>query len=233
VEEDFLPITYKIDISKKNPVWRDDLKTLAGAFIPQGGLTSLELEFTEEQALLGKRLDMEIDYPTSDITITGIRGTAAEGQTTTKVIATKKYDNEKNYWVDFGFVIPLKSVKELQFNSDGKLVQPKPVEKNNIFGTVGLFPFGSVNTKGDNLLRLSPQIIYGMALDKNPWNHQLFALGLGLKWVQPFAGVVGTRSAIAGADDKIAGYKWNWKFTYGIQIPISKLTDFVKKTGGN
>jgi hypothetical protein len=224
VEEDFLPITYKVDITKKNPVWVDDLKAAADAFGLQSGMVSEVRLAGTAGALVGRKLNMRIDYPTSDIVVTGTRG-KNEG----KIFATKKFDNESLHWIDIGLVIPLKSVKELKFNDEGRLVQPKPVEKNRIYATVGFFPFGPVNTKGKNLLRLAPEIMYGMALNDNPWNHQLFAVGLGLKWVQPYVGITGTRSAIPAADQTIAGYKWNWKLSYGLQVPISALASFVKK----
>jgi hypothetical protein len=43
VEEDFLPITYKIDILKKNPVWQDDLRAIASQFGLQGGFSSISV----------------------------------------------------------------------------------------------------------------------------------------------------------------------------------------------
>jgi len=106
---------------------------------------------------------------------------------------------------------------------------PKPVEKNRIFGTVSLFTMGPADTKATKLLRLTPEFINGMAVDKRPWHHHLLAFGLSFKWVRPFAGITGSRLTFAGTDGTVAGYRWSWKFRYGLKIPVSGITSLIKK----
>ena len=229
VEADFLPITYKIDVLKKNPVWRDNLKAVLTQFgLESATLKSLSLPM-EPKALFGYSLNNEINYPTSDISITGIRGKTDQFGEESRLISTKKYDNEKKYLFDFGFAVPIKSVKELSFNNSGQVVQPKPVEKNRIYGTVSIFPLGLVDTKASKLFRFSPEILYGMSMDSSPWDHHLIALGLGLKWAQPFVGVTANHLAIAAADGTVARYKWGWRLTYGVKIPVSAIGALIKK----
>lgn len=229
VEEDFLPITYKIDVFRKAPVWQEDLRTITSQFGLQAGNFSAFRMPATTGALFHKSLDMSVNYSTSDIVITGIRGVSADVTTPAKVISTRTYDNERKYLFDLGFAIPFKSLRELKFDKDSKLVQVKPVEKNRIYATVGLFPLGSVNTKADRLYRLAPAVIYGMGLDKSPWNHHLIGVGLGLKWVQPFVGLAGNRAPLAATDGTIDSYEWSWRLTYGIQIPTRAITGAIKK----
>jgi hypothetical protein len=228
VPDGFLPITYKIDILKKNPVWQDDLKTIASRFSLQSGFTSIDIPLLETSALVNVSIDKEINYPTSDIVLTGIRGGADDASMEGKIIATKRYDNERKYWFDLSFVVPFKSIEELKFNSDDKLVQTAPVEKNRIYAAVAFFPLGSVNTKADNLLRFAPSIIYGMALDKKPWDHHLVGAAVGLKWVQPFIGLAANRNTYPAADGTIDHYSWGWRLTYGIQIPTRGIVSAIK-----
>lgn len=231
VEADFLPISYRIDITKKNPVWRDNLASVLGQFDLQGAsIRGIKIEM-KPKALFGYSLENEINYPTSNIAITGVRGKAEQSSEESKLIATKKYDNEKKYNFDFGFALPVKSVKELSFSGAAQQVQPKPVEKNRIYGTASIFLLGPVDTKASKLWRFSPELIYGMALDKTPWNHHLIAIGFGLKYVQPFFGITGTRLGVAAEDGSVASYRWGWRSTYGLKIPVASISDLIKKAG--
>ena len=223
LEKTFLPISYSIDVTRKTPSVFENLQAVAGAFMPQFAIVSVRAAFSNEYALSSVKLDMAIEYPTSNIQINGFRGTTKIG------IGSKAYLNERKYWVDFSFGVPLRQLKELSF-ADSQFA-PVARERSRIYGLVNIFPLGPVDTGASKIWRFAPQLLYGMALNKTPWSNHLFAVGFGTKYVQPFVGTHLNRNLQPGSSQTNPVYRWGTQLAVGINVQASGLAKLIKGAG--
>lgn len=224
IDERFLPISYRVNITKKLPDVQQSLKGIAGLVVQSGAVKVVTVENKFFTLGLGKVMD--IKHQPSDMKTTALVGAGQEQ----KEISTQTYDNEKRYWYNFSFALPLKSFKDVTFDFQNQLVTPKKVEKQNLFAMVNVSPF-KFDTKKP-WAQAVPVFIYGVPITGKPLDQHLLGIALGFNYVQPYIGVHYNRTKVprvAGATqtDDLKD-RWVGKLSYGINIPVSYVVGALK-----
>lgn len=225
-------ITYTIDITKEVPAPIQNLEGILSV-IGHGQPGSLAIAVDQHITLCGGQAFQVTPLP-SQMTVT-----AATGKDK-KEIGKNTYDNEQKYWYDFSFALPLKSFNDLTVNSSDLTLTAKNVQKQNLFAMVNLsLPYDTKKAQ----YQLIPVFLYGLPITGKPLNHHLLAGAIGLNRVQFFVGVMvnhnqqvanaapipphtsnGTSTGTGQVQDS-----WGAKLSYGINFPVSTITNLLKK----
>jgi len=224
-------INYKVAINQKTPQPFKNIMTLIGVISPTGGAA-----VAEPIHVWGGKLVIVEKLP-SDMVVSG--NVAVSGEQTKEY--TRTYDNEGRYRWDVSVGLPVKTFKELQFNSEGGRVTTSAKDRQNAYGFLNIFPV-PVDTKGDAFLTI-PHGIVGLPLASKPLHHPFVGIGTGV-FKSPikfnvFAGVTFHRErvprtlgegAIATPGQLEADLRTRWvrKFTWGINFPIGQIKDALK-----
>jgi hypothetical protein len=229
VEKDFLGVSYQIDVVKKLPAPIQSLYDALGMLQAEQLLDGLKL--TQKIALYAAGT-YDIAHVPSDITIAGTLtyGTALEKKTTD--LGKQTYDNEGLYRWDISLGIPLRSVKELNFETSGGDVFVKEVERTKLMMFLNIY-VRPVDTKNVRFIAF-PRPVVGLALSKKPLERIFVGGSIGLNKVQVFAGRQWSQvetapepaSAATSDQTKAVKYEDNWMF--GINVPVRQVVDFLK-----
>jgi hypothetical protein len=155
---------------------------------------------------------------------------------------SKEFDNEGKYHWDVSVGLPVKSVRELRFKSEGNQVVAESKEKQSVYGFLNLYP-KAVDLKSDDFFTW-PHVVLGVPLASKPLQRPFVGVGTGL-FKAPlkfniFAGVVFIRERVprtlAEGDIATTGQlegdlhpRWVRKFMFGINLPVSQIKDAIKK----
>lgn len=229
-------IAYKVAINKKTPAPFKHAIDLIGALSPTGGAAAAGGLLPAGNFWGGQLLDVA-DVP-SDIVVSA--SIAIEGQQNKEF--TRTYDNEGRYHWDVSLGLPVKTIRELQFNSDGNRVTTSAKERQDVYGFLNIYP-KAVDVKADDFLTY-PHFVFGVPLASKPLHHPFAGIGLGV-YKMPikfnvFAGVTFNRervprtlqegqSATPAQLEADLHTRWVRKFTFGINFPISQIKDAIKK----
>lgn len=233
IDETFKNLSYTIDVTKKIPAPIQNLEGIIGIVKGQGAPRTLSIA-VDQVTLCGGQTFTVSALP-SDMTATATLGSSGSS----KQIGKNTFDNEKKYWYDFSFALPLKSYQDLTVSSTDLTVTAKKVEKQSLFAVVNLSPFPYDTKKAS--FQVLPVFLYGMPITGKPLNHHLIAAAVGLNRVQFFAGVLvshnkdapgssvsGSSSSSSTSTGPIRDY-WSAKLAYGINFPVSTITSLLKK----
>jgi len=224
-------ISYKVAINQKTPQPFKNIMTLIGAISPTGGAAA-----APPINVWGGKLVVVEKLP-SDMVVSG--SVAVNGEQAKEF--TRTYDNEGRYRWDVSIGLPVKTFKELQFNSDGGRVTTAKKDRQNAYGFLNIFPV-PVDTKGEAFLTI-PHGIVGLPLASKPLHHPFLGIGTGV-FKSPikfnvFAGVIFHRERVprtlaegaAATPDQLEGdlrTRWVRKFTFGVNFPIGQIKDALK-----
>lgn len=228
VEKGYLPLSYQIEVTKKQP---DNLRNAidAAGAIFMGGPAAFRAPLSQPAyALCAVQEGMQILHPTSDITVKGFRGQDEKR----REITSQLFDNEGRHWWDFSFAFPAKGVEDLKLEAvagQPGVFTGRKVERKNVFATANLFPV-PVDTKRRGL-RFIPQLMYGVGITKKPFDNQLFAIGIGTSVAQPFFGRMYSRTESRDAAGNPIFTK-DWKWTWGINLQPRSVLAIFKQTAG-
>lgn len=151
---------------------------------------------------------------------------------------SKTYDNEGKYWWDVSIGVPLKEVKEVQFNSSDGTVTAKEVTRQNAYGFLNLF-FPARDLKADSYLHF-PHLLFGVPISKKPLDNPVVGLGYGIHKFSlnfdMYAGVVFNRvreprTLAAGESATEAQLQADLqtrrvrKFIFGVNLPLRQVKD--------
>jgi len=156
-------------------------------------------------------------------------------------IGKNTFLNEQKYRYDFSLALPLKSFNDLSVDSSNLTLTAKKVEKQSLFAVFNLSPFPYDTQKAS--FQYFPVFLYGMPITGKPLNHHLIAAAVGLNRAQFFVGILvshnrsvvntvpappNTSNSTSTGTGAVAD-SWNAKLSYGINFPVSTVTNLLKK----
>ena len=234
-------VKYKVSVNQKIPTPIQHVIDLAAAISPTGG--GREDKAALPKDIWGARL-MLTKYESSEIVVKLNAVTA--GRDGRPVEQSKEHTNtfvnEGRYHWDVSVGLPVKSVRELQFKSDGNRVFAEAKEKHSVYGFLNLYP-KAVDLKSDDFFTF-PHIVLGVPLASKPLHHPFAGVGTGLHKMpikfNIFAGIVFNRervprtlgegsAATTGQLEADLRTRWVRKFMFGINLPVSQIKDAIKK----
>lgn len=223
------PISYTITVSKQQTQFVQDLQTLLqvlGVNLAAAGATPQPGYFSVST--------FQSEWETSSIQITASLASSrqpAKGSTgaaaTPAPVISNTYHNEKPSWIGLSAGIPVTSYKDITYQQSSGTFVPKSITKQTAYVFLdGYLPPVLPTLSG---FRYLPHPFYGLPLTGEVFRHQMFGLGIGLHWVEPFGGVIRDTQ-----NNQVSGPNGNknyvtWKGTFGIKISISALAKAVKK----
>jgi len=223
-------ISYKIAINKKTPAPVSDLLTLVGSIATTKAIAS------KSDLYAAQVVDVE-DVP-SDLVITA--SMALEDQQSQ--VLTRTYDNEGRYHWDVSVGVPVKTIRELQFSSDGNKVTATGKDRQNVYGFLNIYPW-AVDVKDAKALT-PPHFVFGVPLASKPLHHPFAGIGIGV-YKAPikfnvFGGIVFNRelvpstltvgsTATPSQLESDLHPRWVRKFLWGINFPVGQIKDAIKK----
>jgi hypothetical protein len=221
-------LEYKIAITKKVPAPQQNLNAVL-KMAGQSGAGQFASVATTPQPLCAGRA-FTTSYLPSDMEVTGTSGTGQQQ----KAIGKQTFDNERKYWYDVSFALPLKSHNQLALTESAQLTAKK-VQKTDLFAVLNLsLPFDTKKPQA----QLFPVLLYGIPITGKPLQHHLVAVAIGLNRVQAFAGVRIDRTVAVsveasgnvttGVESPAPSKKWGTTFTWGINIPVSTVATILK-----
>jgi hypothetical protein len=223
-------LMYTVAVTKKTPAPVENLKGLAGVITGQAAATNVPVELKVSDVCAGKTF--EVRHLPSDLAVTATTG---EGEKQ-KTLGKFTYDNERKYWFDVSFALPLSSVDDLSYDVDTDGVVAKNIEKTDLFAMVNI---GLPRNTKKTTLQVIPTVIYGMPITGRPLRKHMVGLAFGLSKVQAYVGYLWQRKEVAsqsvsdgitevdiapaGGDDG-----WGGSVVWGINLPIKTVVDLLK-----
>jgi hypothetical protein len=221
-------ITYKVSVNRRIPAPLSDLMTLLGAL----GAGAKAAPFN----MYGAKL-IEVENLPSDIVVSSSIPVGDQTQEFNRTVIV-----EGLYFWDVSLGVPVKTIKELQFVSDGNKVTTASKERQDVYGFLNIYPW-KVDVLGDKVLA-PPHFLFGVPLASKPLHHPFVGIGAGV-YKSPikfnlFAGVIFNRelvprtlttgsTATPSQLDADLHARWVRKFTWGISFPVSQIKDAIKK----
>jgi hypothetical protein len=221
-------VTYQIDITKKLPAPIQNLSDIFG--LVQSGAAGLALS----QRVSVYAADIfDIAHVPSDITVSGQGKWGPSLAPTLTDLGKQTFDNEGLYYWDISLGIPLRSVKELDFETSGGDLFVKEVERTKLLVLLNLF-IKPVDTKNVRQL-LFPRPVVGVALSQKPLERLFAGVSMGLNKVQVFAGAQWSQIKDAPEPGSEATPEPKGRVKYsdpafmiGINVPVRQVADFLK-----
>jgi hypothetical protein len=221
VDERFLPITYKVAVTKKVPDPQQSAKAIAGLVLGAQGSGQVTLVIPLKSYVLGTLRMMELTPRPANIVVTGSVG----GGEKARELAKETYDNEKKYHYNFSFAFPFKSYDSVTLDLSNQLITPKKLTKQNVYAMINLSPW-AIDTKKPQL-QLFPTFIYGMPITGKPLHQQLVGVAFGFNFLQPFVGIHFDRNQTQTNGQ--VQTRWVRKLSYGLNIPVTTATTLLNK----
>ena len=163
----------------------------------------------------------DTQYKTSDILVKVLTG-AQQGK-----LDEKTFDNEGNYHYDVSAGIPIRGIKQLQYDSTNATATPKSATTTNAYGLVNLF-VKAMDVKTDYAV-WPPSFVAGVGLTGHPLDKPLLGLGFGYGKINGFAGCVFNKVSQPGATPGSTTSHREEKFVFGINLTARQLADLLKK----
>jgi len=228
-------VKYKVTVTQKIPV------PIQHALELLTNITGGAREATGVKNVWGARM-MLVKYTASDIVVKVNAVTSSTGRPVEQSKEhSKSYDNEGKYHWDVSVGLPVKSVREVQFKSDGNRVFAEAKERQSVYGFLNLYP-KAVDLKSEKFFTV-PHFVFGVPLAAKPLHRPFAGVGTGL-YSMPikfniFAGVVFNRervprtlaegaAATTGQLEADLRTRWVRKFMFGINLPVGQIKDAIK-----
>lgn len=231
-------VKYKVTITQKTPTPIQHALDLVGNILGAGG-GAAPLRGTKD--VWGARLMLD-KYTASEIAVS-VNAVTVNGRPVEQSKEhTKAYVNEGKFNWDVSIGLPVQSVRQLTFKSDGGRVFAESKEKQSVYGFLDLYPW-KVDLKGDDFLT-KPHFIFGVPLASKPLQRPFVGVGSGV-FKTPikfnfFAGIVFIRERVPGTLGEGSAAttgqleadlrtRWVRKGMFGISLPVSQIKDAIKK----
>lgn len=225
------PISYSITVTKEQTQFLQDLKTLlqvigltglvpAAAAPPQPGYFSITT-FESQWSTSSIQVALTVTPSTTQVT-----GTDPSKKTPSNQLTSNTYQNEKPSWIGLSAGVPITTYKEVTYQQSSGTFVPTSITRQNAY----VFLDGYLPPVLPSLasFRLLPQPFYGLPLAGKVLRHQMVGAGIGLRWLEPFGGVIfdtQSETLVGGTPKSHIQYQW----VFGIKISISALASAVKK----
>jgi hypothetical protein len=220
---DKFPVKYVISIKKEKTQFAQDLEKLltmvdAPAFVKNlAGLAGVKEPF-----IYAITTDFSSPYETSSIGIAaGIA--AASGDDSEALSSTINYRNEAPTWYGLSFAVPVTSYKDVTFDKASSVLTPKTITRQSVYANIDLY-FPKV-LPGLTQARYIPHLFAGIPIKGKVMKHPMIGVGVGFKYLEPFAGIVYDmeNQASNGSHDPV------FKALFGIKVSVSAVSDALKK----
>jgi hypothetical protein len=213
-----VPLDYRIEVTRKTIAPFGHALALLGA-VGQAGGAAMKLVNRTVAIWAGQYYD--IQYSTSDILVKALLGIDQ------KELDKKTFDDEGNYHFDFSAGIPIRGIKQLQYDSTNATATPKSTTATNAYGLVNLF-VKAMDVKTDYAV-WPPSFVAGVGLTGHPLDKPLLGLGFGYGKINGFVGCVFNKVSQPGATPGATTSHREEKFVFGINLTARQLADLLKK----
>lgn len=233
-------VKYKVAVNQKIPTPIQHVLDLVASINPS--LVPPDEKKPKTKNIWGARM-MLIKYESSELVVK-VNAVTLNGETPVEQSKehSKTFVNEGKYHWDVSVGLPVKSVRELTFKSDGGRVFAQAKEKQSVYGFLDIYPW-AVDLKGDSYLT-KPHFVFGVPMASKPLHRPFVGIGSGV-FKSPikfnfFAGIVFIRervpttlgegsAATTGQLEADLRTRWVRKGMFGISLPVSQIKDAIKK----
>lgn len=220
-------LEYRIDVRKKTPAnvgHLFDAVQLAG---PAGGEKALPPERKNFYALIPP---VDLWYRTADISVVGMVWSAPTEKPGALNTEAEVFDNEGLHRWDVSVAVPIRSVKQLQFDAAGGTVAPSAPKRSALLAVFDLYP-APTDIKRTRFNPI-PYVVVGVGVSGHPLDRILLGAGVGPAFAQFYVGVL--LEKIQPADGATATGTW-WhqrdkQFAFGVNLPVRAIKDALKKS---
>jgi hypothetical protein len=231
------PVSYTIAISKQQSQFMQDLKTvlsIAGVTTAGGGAERIVPPSPPKVTGYWSMSEFSSQYDESTLTITptmnstqATQGSVASpsGQdTASKQLSPTTYTNQKPSYVGLSFAVPVKSYKDITYNSSGGTLAPKSITQQNVY--VNFDFYYPKAQPGLTAFRWIPHPFVGLPIKGKVLQHTMAGLAFGLPWFEPFGGIVFDREhgSVNGASQRTT-----FKGVFGFKVSVSAVAKALKK----
>ena len=225
---------YDFSFTKKTPANVANLLSLASIFATTGALDKSK----QPGPNLWGGSFVDTNYVPSDATVTAnITNDTAKGPYVA-LDKPKKFDNEGLYWWDFSVGVPIRKIKELQFDTTLNTVTAKEVDTQNAFALLNLY-FPPKDIKGTSASWI-PHFVGGVAIAKQPLKKFMFGAGFGPHFTNFYVGALFTEEkkpatltegSTATPDQLNNDLRKHFRpqFTFGINVPVRAVLATLDK----
>jgi hypothetical protein len=225
------PISYKVATTKKQTQFAQDTQTLLQI------LTGSKVEAAENDYVLGyySVFDFQSQYETSQITVSAtLQGSnkPASDNTTGKSqkssstdanqLATHTYNNERPSWIGLSFAVPLTSYKDASYSQTANMVTPKTINRQNVYAAFDFYAPPVIPSLTS--FRYLPHLLFGMPIKGQPLRNTMLGLGVGLRWLEPFAGLVFDYQEIPSSTATSTTNRLALKLVWGLNVSVSSVS---------
>lgn len=181
---------------------------------------------------------VETNYVPSDVTVTASIARDPIAGPIVSVDKPKKYDNEGLHWWDVSVGVPVRRIKELQFDTTNNTVTAKEVNKQSIFALLNLYlPPKDIKGTGFSWV---PHFVGGVAIQKQPLKKFMLGVGFGPHFANFYAGalfkeekkpatLIEGSTATSGQLNADIRKRFKPQFTFGINIPVRAVLETLNK----
>jgi hypothetical protein len=223
-----IPITYDIDITKEPSQLLQDAETLLKYFGVPIPVAPLAPASSPTYVGYWGWADFSSKFSTSSIKITPSSqkitptSTAAQPNKATDSLTAKTYTNEGLRYVGLSVAVPVKSYKDVTYQSSSGSLAPTTVTKQNVYGTVDFYLPPAL--PGLMAVRYIPHAFVGVPFEGKVFKQPMAGLAVGLPWLQVFGGEVFDRdNGPTGAHSKTTTH-----FVFGVKISVSAAMTALK-----
>ncbi len=219
------PVSYKIVVTQQPTQFVQDFKTILG-ILGYGGLVAVKYHPGYWSVS-----EFDSQYSTSTITITPTTSSTAKLASTADPAAPKPTDNaaqklntpSANTYINegpthwgLGFAIPVKSYKDVTYNSSNGTLTPTTITKQNVY--VNLDAYLPAAVPGLMSFRYIPHPFIGLPMSGKVFHAPMAGVAVGLPWLEVYAGAIFDREngAVNGQ-----ARKTTTRFSFGVKISVS------------
>lgn len=220
------PVTYRVEVKKKLPFPLANLASLVG--MPQAGAAEKLTLPTAPTPLWAGRV-LNIKPLPCDLTVHALLGLDSQE------LAKQTFDDEGLYRWDVSVALPLRSTKEVQYDSTNGTLLPKTVDKLNAYGLFNFF-LKPIDTKSNRPIWPFP--VAGVSITGKPLDRTMVGIGWGISRVQGFVGCAfnkvaqPTQEAAPGGTTTLTTrtgkYKYYKKLIFGVNLTMRQVLDLMK-----
>ena len=186
--------------------------TLNGGINPTLTVTTMLLSTVPEGGTTGQTLNMS-------------QPGASGANTASKQLSPNTYTNEKPSYIGLSFAVPVKSYKDVTYQSSSGMLAPSSITQQNVYATFDFYlPPAQPSLAA---FRWFPHPFAGLPIKGKVLQHTMAGVAFGLPWFEPFAGVVFDRqnASVNGATQRTT-----FKTIFGFKVSVSAVAKALKKT---
>jgi hypothetical protein len=222
------PITYSVSVTKAQTQFIQDLQTVLQ-------LTGVTKAAANEAPAAGyySVATFISHWTTSTITVSvsldsGDKNQASKSTDKSTQLVSQTFTNEKPTWVGLSGGVQITSYKDITYQSSSGTLVPSSVTSKNVY----LFVDGYLPPviPGLRTFRYIPHPTFGIPLKGKVLRHTMLGGAVGLKWLEPYGGVVfDTENAqVKGSTTTSGSTNLTIQPVFGLKLSISAVAKAIK-----